>query len=291
MVIKKLFGKGEDENREYTIDELIILERWDEAEQKLRNVLRVKKDDVHYHLKLAEVFVGQRQVAKAVDEFIFVADRYAADGFYDRAIAAISKARRLNPMDDTLPKRQRRYEHARKLDRSRTEAMEGFLEGQSLKEGQGTAVMEFQTFWRALSKTELVQRFDVEQLKLFFKAVDPVYLESQRTLVERGESKEALFFVCGGELRAEIQKADGTSIEMRTFGPGDIVGEAALFGKKPWPATFITRGKTILLRLDADGVQQCLVGNPDPRGFLDTLRRQKNDQEVEESVRRFETGR
>lgn len=288
MVIKKLFGKGDEKEREYTIDELIILERWEEAELKLKNILKVKKDDVHYHLKLAEVYVGLKEVSKAIDEFCFVADQYSADGFYDRAIAAISKARRLNPMDDTLPKRQQRYENARKLERARTEAMEGFLAGQSQKEGQGTAVIEFQTLWRAISKTDLVRRFDVDQLKLFFQAVDSVFLDSQRTLVKRGESSECLYIVCGGELRAEVEKADGSKVEMRSFGAGDILGEGALFEKKPWPATYVSRGKTILLKLDSDGVQKCLVGNPDPRGFLDTLRRQRNDEEVAKAVAQFE---
>ena len=289
MVIKRLFGKDEEKDREYTIDELIILERWDEAERKLLNVLKVKKDDVHYHLKLAEVYVGLRQVAKAVDEYCFVADQYAADGFHDRASAAISKARRINPMDDTLVKKQQRYEHARALERARTEAMEGFLAGQSSRAGQGTAVIEFQSLWMAISKTELVRRFDSVQLKLFFQAADSVYLDSQRTLVTRDAEAQNLYIVCGGELRAEVEKADGSKVEMHSFGVGDIIGESALFEKKPWPATYVSRGKTILLRLDADGMQKCLVGNPDPRGFLDTLRRQGKDQEVAKAVAQFES--
>lgn len=287
MVIKKLFGKKGEGDREYTIDELIILERWEEAEAKLKAKMKVK-DQVHDHMKLADVYVGLKRVSDAIDEYVYVADKYSADGFYDRAIAAISKARRLNPMDDTLPAKQKRYERARQLELARAEAQEGFLEGQSLKEGQGTAVMEFQTIWRAVAKTAIVKRLDEEQLKLFFRSVDPVYLGSQKTVVDRGETEEYLYFVCGGEVRAEIEKADGSNVEMRTFGPGDILGERALFEHKPWPATYVTRGKTILLRLDQEGVEACLVGNPDPRGFLDTLRGQRNDHEVAKAIAQFE---
>ena len=50
------------------------------------------------HLKLADVHVGLRNVQKAVEEYLWVADRYSADGFHDRAIAVLIKARRLNPM-------------------------------------------------------------------------------------------------------------------------------------------------------------------------------------------------
>lgn len=287
MVIKKLFGKKGEDDREYTIDELIILERWEEAEEKLKAKMKVK-EQVHDHLKLADVYVGLKRVSDAIEEYTYVAEKYADDGFYDRAIAAVSKARRLNPMDDTLPARQKRYERARHLEIARAEALEGFLEGQSLKEGQGTAVIEFQTIWRAVSGTAIVKRLDEEQLKLFFTAVDPVYLGSQKTVVDRGDSHEYLYLVCGGEVRAEVEQEDGSQVEMRTFGAGDIIGERALFEHEPWPATYVTRGKTILLRVDQEGVETCLKGNPDPRGFLDTLRRQRNDHEVAEAVAKFE---
>ncbi|MDX1631842.1 MAG: hypothetical protein R3234_08270, partial [Thermoanaerobaculia bacterium] len=86
MVIKKLFGKKGEGDREYTIDELIILERWEEAEEKLKAKMKVK-DQVHDHLKLADVYVGLKRISDAIDEYVYVADKYAADGFYDRAIA------------------------------------------------------------------------------------------------------------------------------------------------------------------------------------------------------------
>jgi hypothetical protein len=37
-------------------------------------------------------------------------------------------------------------------------------------------------------------------------------------------------------------------------------------------------------------VESCLVGNADPRGFLETLREQHNDREVAAMVRRLRSG-
>ncbi len=44
------------------------------------------------------------------------------------------------------------------------------------------------------------------------------------------------------------------------------------------------------LKLTRAGLEQALTGNPDPRGFLETLREQHNDREVATSVRRLRGG-
>jgi hypothetical protein len=52
-------------------------------------------NDLHSHLKLAEVYTQLQQFARAVDEYGFVAEEYAQDGFYDKGIALLSKAMKL----------------------------------------------------------------------------------------------------------------------------------------------------------------------------------------------------
>ena len=120
QLIKKLFGKKDGAGgQQYTIDDLIVLERYADAEARILEELRYRGNDLNLHLKLADVYVGLRHVGKAIDEYGFVADKYAADGFHDRAIAVLTKARRLNPMDDTLAARIEKLETSRKLGTER----------------------------------------------------------------------------------------------------------------------------------------------------------------------------
>ena len=79
-----------------------------------------------------------------------------------------------------------------------------------------------------------------------------------------------------------------SSSAARSFGPGNVVGEASLFEHKPWPADYRAKSKATLLKLTPPGLQMCLTGNPDPRGFLDILRREGNDREVAEKVHKLE---
>ena len=103
MGIKSWFGGGTKQApQEYTIDDLVVLERYDEAGERLRAKLKTHPEDLHSHLKLAEVYTQLRQYDKAVDEFSFVAEEYASDGFYDKGIALLSKAMKLAPLDNSL---------------------------------------------------------------------------------------------------------------------------------------------------------------------------------------------
>jgi hypothetical protein len=287
--MKKFFGRKEGSaEQQYTVDDLIVLERYADAEARINEELKFKRDDLNLHLKLADVYVGLRNVAKAVDEYVWVADRYASDGFHDRGIAVLTKARKLNPMDDTLPPKIERLENARKLEHSRSGALEGFLGGLHAKEGGGTAVMEFQTIWRQLAKTRILRELTTDQLKLLFQGVVGNYLNPGQTVMERGSRDEALFIIVGGDVVATVSDTSGVTTEIRTFGSGQIFGEGSLLEHRPWPATYKAKTKATLLKMTPAGLQVCLTGNPDPRGFLDVLRREQNDREVGQLVGRLE---
>ena len=60
--------------------------------------------------------------------------------------------------------------------------------------------------------------------------------------------------------------------------------------KGVWPAGFRASEPVTALKLTREGLEQCLVGNSDPRGLLETLREQHNDRDVAGTVRRLRTG-
>ena len=107
MDLKGWFGgKGRGSKQAYTIDDLIVLERYEEAADRLREKLEANPQDLHSHLKLAEVYTELRQLDRAVDEYAFVADEYAQDGFYDKGIALLARASKLAPADVSLRERR-----------------------------------------------------------------------------------------------------------------------------------------------------------------------------------------
>src|SRR4029078_2600816 len=105
----------------------IVLERYAEAEERLRARLQSNSADLHAHVKLAEVFTATGKVASAVQEYLFAADEYADDGFYDKAIALLAKAAKLDPADTSIAQRNERFEEMKRVEQARAMALEGLM--------------------------------------------------------------------------------------------------------------------------------------------------------------------
>ncbi len=282
MIFKKLFGGGaekrEAEAQNLSIDDLIVLERYNEAEMKIQARLKASPRDLHHRLKLADVYIGLRQASKAVDEYIYVAEEYTDDGFHDKALALLSKAQKMAPADITLQGKIEKIKEQKKLEHSRVLAIEGILargknstvSGSS--SAAGTSALELQRLWHNLERSSLVRSLEGEQLKRLFSAMDLERLGADSVLVERNQSLEKLFLIIEGTIEALVPKASGGFSALRTFSSGDIIGDRALLERKPWPATYRTTNTITALTLGRAGLEQALLGNTDPRGFISALR-------------------
>ncbi|MEM6795040.1 MAG: hypothetical protein AAF725_13765, partial [Acidobacteriota bacterium] len=81
-MLKKLFGRKNDpagDGKELTVEDLITLERYEEALEQLKARVKLQPKDLYSYLKMAEVYVGIKDVSKALDSYIYVADTMADD--------------------------------------------------------------------------------------------------------------------------------------------------------------------------------------------------------------------
>ncbi len=287
MAISKWFGGGKKQQQEpqdYTIDDLIVLERYDEAEAKLQARLRGNPSDLHSHLKLAEVYSQLQQYGKAVDEFVYVAEEYAQDGFHDKGIALLSKAMKLAPLDQTLRFKVERLQREKSMEHVRGFALEGLRQAGGTQ--AGTSALELKRLWHHLVGSIMVQRLNGEQLKRVFSAMELRRYEPETRIAVEGSQEAFLLLIVTGVVEASIDLG-GRPMAVRTFASGDMIGEAALLERGVWPANYKTLEPVTALKLSRAGLEQCLVGNPDPRGFLETLREQHYDRDVAATVRRL----
>ena len=291
-MLKNLFGGGKKsaKEEEYTIDDLIVLERYEEAEERLKHRIKLHRNDLHAHLKLAEVYIQLRSIARALEEYVFVAEEYAADGFHDKGIALLSKVSKLVPQDEDLPKKIEKIRRAKRMERARELAMEGLREGMS--EGDtsraGTSALELQRLWGKLVRSSVVQKLDGEQLKQLFSAMTLQRHPPSTILAEKGSQDSQLFLVVDGLVEAvAVLKAGEPATQLLTFSSGDIVGEGALLQQQSWPAVYRVAETATVLRLDRPGLERALQGNPDPRHLLETLRDQENDRQVKQTLNKL----
>jgi CRP-like cAMP-binding protein len=284
VVLKKLFGGGDRKtsatDEASTIEDLIVLERYDEAVDRLKARLKLNPDDLHGHLRLAEAYLGLEERGRALDEFVFVAEEYARDGFYDRGIALLGKAKRFAPADGTLDEKIELFRIAKASEHSRSLAVEGLREGR----GGATAAIGLERLWHQVAGSALVRELQPEVLRRLFSVFDILTLEEKQVLARAGDTGERLFFLLEGVIRViepdeDVERVDRVA-GLRDFGPGDVIGESVLLEKKAWPATYVAIEECRVFALDREGLEKALQGNPDPRGFLTTLRMQHNDRQV-----------
>jgi tetratricopeptide (TPR) repeat protein len=286
LPIKSWFRGGsnkQQEPQEYTIDDLIVLEKYDEASERLRARLKINPSDLHSHLKLAEVYAQLKQFDKAVDEFGYVADEYAQDGFYDKGIALLSKAMRLAPLDQSLRFKIERLQREKGMEHVRGMALEGLQKAGGSK--AGTSAVELKKLWHNLATSTLVQHLTGEQLKRLFSSMEYERFEPGTHIVSEGSRDSFLLLIVIGVVEAAIED-QGKAMMIRSFTSGDILGDAALLERGVWPATYRSAEPVTALRLTRAGLETTLLGNPDPRGFLDILREQHNDRDLAATIRR-----
>ena len=288
MALKDWFrgGSGKDGPQEYTIDDLIVLERYDEAADRLQAKLKANPKDLHSHLKLAEVYTQLQRFDKAVDEYGFVADEYARDGFFDKGIALLSKAVKLAPMDAALHHKIDRFQHEKNMEHVRGMALEGLRTAGGT--AGGTTALELQRLWHKLVRASLVQSLPGEQLKRLFAAMRLVRHPEGTALATEGSRDSLLILLVDGVVECSIAgEPGGRPVLVRTFSSGDILGEGTLLERTPWPADYRTAEPVTVLTLSREGLELILLGNSDPRGLLSALRAQHTDRDVLATVQRL----
>ena len=293
MAINKWFGPGKgDRPQDLSIDDLIALGRYEEAEQALRSRLRSSPRDLHSRLRLAEVLKSQRRGSDAVDEYLLVAQAYARDGFYDKALALLAKVSKLAPGDDKIALKIEGLRRAKNLEQRRDLVIDSLLErrGTGLESRTGTLAFELQRLWTQLAASPLLERLSDEQLRNLFGAFRIERVERGQELARKGETKEVIYLLGEGEIEVRVRpRSRGTETVLRAFSPGDLVGDRALLEHRPWPARYVASQDCTVLLLDREGLEKALTGEGDPRGLLDALREQRHDHQILDSLEEMAT--
>lgn len=288
-MLKKLFGrkekvKGPEDEKELTIEDLVTLERYDEAEARLKERVKLVPKDLHAHLKLAEVYVSLKNVHKALDEFLFVADSHAEDGFFDKGIALLAKAARLAPGDETLPRRIEKYRRLKKLEERRQYAIKGLLDNKTTGvQTAANSTIQVELLWNKIAKSHLVEALPAEILQKLFSVMEMVQTKKGQLLAENGSVMPVMLLVVAGVIEAGTE-VNGKYMNIRSFSTGDLIGDSALLEHKPWPARYTVSEAGTAFKLDRDGLQKVMAGNADPIAFLSVLRQQHNDRDVAASL-------
>jgi uncharacterized protein (TIGR02996 family) len=267
--------EGESKSEEHSIDDLISLGRLNEAAQKLEKRLARRPDDHHARLTFADVLMRLGRRTEAVDEYLRVSEAFEAEGFYRKASALVSKVAGLLPADDRIRAKQQRLERITRLDHLR-DLVVGSLPGRYQ--------IKIERLWTEMLESTLLTRLTEQQLRRLCSSVAFRELAPEEEYVSAGVRRDELIWIVSGRISAKMVMPSGSSTEVRFFGSGQIIGERALFERQPWPAVYVAEKKTTVLVMDRQALAQALLGEDNPRAFIEALRKEGNDAEVMATV-------
>ncbi|MCG8458261.1 MAG: cyclic nucleotide-binding domain-containing protein [Holophagales bacterium] len=295
-MLDKLFGKKkkpvrpDEGGKELSIEDLITLERYEEALDQLKARVKLAPKDLHSHLKIAEVYVALRDVTRALDSYMYVADTMADDGFFDKGIALLSKAAKLAPGNDAIPKRINRYRTLKRLEHRRSYAIEGLKQNRSTEfSSAANSALEVEMLWNKIARSHLVANLSGEQLQKLFSVMEMTKINEGTVLAQEGQNMPVIFLVVDGVIEAGGE-VNGKYFDIRTFSTGDLIGDAALLEQRPWPAQYSVKQSGTVFVLNRQGFEKSMTGHPDPRAFISVLRQQHHDRDIQAHLHKLRAG-
>ncbi|MDX1503414.1 MAG: cyclic nucleotide-binding domain-containing protein [Thermoanaerobaculia bacterium] len=289
MAIKSWFGSRSGTEEEVPIDELIALRRFDEAAARLRERIAASPNDLHDRLKLADLLLEQGSRGEALKEYFTVADGHALEGFYSKAHALLAKLDRLLPGNDKVRQKMESLERVQNVERRRDLVVGALLQDRD-ERGMARSAFEVQRFWRDLAANPLVERMSDAQLRRLFGAFRMRKVEEGSILAAAGSATAEIYLIAAGEIAAQAVLSSGKRTTLRSFTPGDLIGDRVLLEHQSWPAEYVVTKSGAVLALTRESLGAAMQGETDPRGFLDALRCQRHDHEVASLVTKIFPG-
>lgn len=113
-----------------------------------------------------------------------------------------------------------------------------------------------------LRKVDLFQSLDVRTLTAIASIAEERKLEEGEVLCREGERGDSMFCITEGAVRVLKERPDGTSLELATVGPPEVLGEMALFEHKPRSATLQAARPTTVLVIGRPAFQDIMHDYP-----------------------------
>lgn len=102
-------------------------------------------------------------------------------------------------------------------------------------------------------KSILFQNLDQKEIEIVIGAMEEIQFEDQQNVITQGEQGDCLFVIEKGELDCfKLFKNEKAPRLVKQYFPGDSFGELALLYNAPRQATIVSKGPSILWKLDRE---------------------------------------
>ncbi len=127
---------------------------------------------------------------------------------------------------------------------------------------RSTASLDTASFAELDLRRMLARHFTGNNLDTLLNYCETMKLEANTTLFKKGDPGDALYFIERGELSVLLKLEAGRVKRLRTFGPGTVVGEMALFSQQPRSADVVSDTPCRVRKLSSEKLQKMATTDP-----------------------------
>jgi cAMP-dependent protein kinase regulator len=280
---------------------------YDKALTAVADELKRNPSQFNLLLRQAEILglAGDRE--RAVRVYRELAERYARDGFYAKAIALYKKVLRLDPdLDDINAELSRLIEQDQRsrLPLEERLALEQPADGPEIvidledapagRRAAGESVAaaaEDAARSKELEASRLFTAFPEGALEAVLASTELRSYDEGDIIVTEGERGSSLFLIVSGEVKVFTRGERGEHVPLAELGPGDFFGEVSLLTGRPRTATITAKTEVTAIELAREDVDEITATHPGVDAVLKAFYERRAQQTVEAVIRRMRDGR
>jgi cAMP-dependent protein kinase regulator len=275
------FNKPRFEN----LDKYLAAKDYDKALTAVVAELKRNPSQFNLLLRQAEILglAGNRD--KAITLYKELAEKYAKDGFFAKAIALYKKVLRLDPELEEI-----HSELARLIDEEAKGSLpleERLAMGQAKKHAEnlqkGTPTPED----KERQSSALFSAFPKEALEDLLASTNLRSYQEGDIIVTEGEEGHSLFLLVSGEVKVFTRGERGEHLQLAELGEGDFFGEVSLLTGKPRTATITAKSVVNAIELTKSAVDGIAAEHPGVRAVLEDFYETRAQATVEAVIQKM----
>lgn len=270
------------------LDKYLANREYDKALDAVAEELKKNPQQFNLLLRQAEILGMAGDRGRAIAVYREVAERYAKDGFYAKAIALYNKMLRLDPnLEDVNSELARLIEEERRGK-----------EGSFVPAGELPAPRRYEAPQEAATEDEAQEFKELQASALFSSFREPAlerilsstslrsYQEGD-IIVTEGEEGSSLFLIVTGEVKVFTRGERGEHLPLAELGPGDFFGEVSLLTGKPRTATITAKSPVTAIELHKRSIDEIAAEHPEVNEVLEEFYERRAQDTVEAVIRKL----
>ena len=282
------------------LDRYLANKEYDKALTAVADELARNPSQFNLLLRQAEILGMAGDRDRAVKVYRELAEKYARDGFYAKAIALYKKVLRLDPaLEDVTSELARLIEEDQRsrlpleerlaldrqpsppevvLDLDDTPSEPDAIAPYPDRQAEADRVRN-----KELEASRLFTAFPEGALEAILASTELRSYAEGDIIVTEGEQGSSLFLIVSGGVKVFTRGERGEHVPLAELGPGDFFGEVSLLTGRPRTATITAKDEVTAIEIARDDVDEIAATHP---GVLDVLRSfyERRAQETVEAV-------